>query len=442
MSATANSELYTELRERQRAIEGRIARYRAKIADSERELKECLEMLQQFPRNYPVLTLPPEIISEIFVYSSLPSPLGLETIPNPRYAPMLLLHVCRAWRAIAITTPRLWANLWLEFRRLPPRFFDAENFDKFLADYAVRLGAFPLSLKVTGCAQSEDDGRRVFTAIFDQLASHLEVLELITDMNHYREHNLLFPLLRKLFIGFYYNADEDLISLHGRPLQTFCASPQLRELCIFNSARPSHIAIPWERLTEFYGEELSSRECVEVLRSAPSLVKCTFESGTKGHANLQALTHPNLQSLKIGSGDEPAVRFITLPALQDLELSVENIADEHLLQFISRSSSTLLKFSAMDVPIQSLQGMANLTHLQLCSPEGNYLFTFLGMLDRTRNPSFLPPPPDARIRGLFTVCEPLPGEYIVVKGSLPGWRGQAAILSANLVNIRGNSSQV
>ncbi|KAJ7167777.1 hypothetical protein C8R46DRAFT_898531, partial [Mycena filopes] len=64
---------------------------------------------------YPVLTLPVEITSEIFLcclpetskYSLRP------TFKSPIEAPMLLLQICRTWRAIAISSPRLWTVLHL-----------------------------------------------------------------------------------------------------------------------------------------------------------------------------------------------------------------------------------------------------------------------------------------------------------------------------------------
>ncbi|KAF8175470.1 hypothetical protein K438DRAFT_1608588, partial [Mycena galopus ATCC 62051] len=52
---------------------------------------------------YPVLSLPPEITSHIFI-QSLPE----DTRPSPRSAPLLLVQICRSWRVIAIATPDLW----------------------------------------------------------------------------------------------------------------------------------------------------------------------------------------------------------------------------------------------------------------------------------------------------------------------------------------------
>ncbi|KAJ6515239.1 hypothetical protein C8R45DRAFT_955729 [Mycena sanguinolenta] len=352
-------------------------------------------MLQLPQPGYPILTLPNEIMSEIFLFSSLPSIIGGESTPNPRYAPMLLLHVCRAWRVIAIATPRLWANLWLDSDDLAPRFFEAENFDKFLAEHVERLGACPLSLRLTGgydeSDEFTDEGECLLANIFDRLSSRVEVLDIVTEIAYYREHRPPhFPLLRKLTVGFPYADESDLIGLGERPIQTFSAAPRLQELYLFQHAIPSHFAIPWETLTVFAGEELLSRDCVEVLRLAPSLTKCTFESEINVPADFPTLTHQNIKSLKFTNGAEALVRFVTFPALQDLEVYADDMASIQLLQFISQSSSTLLRLSAADVSLQSLRNMSILTHLQLCSPDTAYLSCFLSMLDRTRNPSVLP----------------------------------------------------
>ncbi|KAJ7185368.1 hypothetical protein C8R46DRAFT_859589, partial [Mycena filopes] len=53
---------------------------------------------------YPILTLPVEITAAIFVHC-LPEFPGH---PSRTVAPMLLGRICRRWRNIACSTPRLW----------------------------------------------------------------------------------------------------------------------------------------------------------------------------------------------------------------------------------------------------------------------------------------------------------------------------------------------
>ncbi|KAJ7120013.1 hypothetical protein C8R46DRAFT_876350, partial [Mycena filopes] len=53
---------------------------------------------------YPILTIPFEITAEIFLHC-LPA---FPSQPSGSVAPMLLARICRQWRNIACSTPRLW----------------------------------------------------------------------------------------------------------------------------------------------------------------------------------------------------------------------------------------------------------------------------------------------------------------------------------------------
>ncbi|KAJ7369056.1 hypothetical protein DFH08DRAFT_947935 [Mycena albidolilacea] len=386
MSTTADPELYAELRRRRRTIEGTIAGYKAKIAASERELEECLQMLQQFPQVYPILTLPNEITSEIFMHC-LPSSSYLPSTPNPRNAPMLLLHICKAWRSVAISTPSLWAELRLTLDRLPRSFFEAENLEIFLADWLARVGACPLSVHLYGFLPNAEDGQRFMTTNLDRLSSHIQALTLDIPISHYPEHSLRFPRLRDLALG--YNGEEDLVGLESAsPIQTFSAASQLRKLDLFSGAAPSHFAVPWETLEAFTSEELSAQECADVLRLAPSLVTATFLEPLD--SEVQSISHNNLKSLVISHAGDTLLQSLTFPALHDLTISSYDMKHAPLLQFISRASPSLLKLVVPAPPMQALQNMPVLTHLRLFAPETDHLTEFIRMLDRAQTPGFLP----------------------------------------------------
>ncbi|KAJ6602553.1 hypothetical protein DFH09DRAFT_859208, partial [Mycena vulgaris] len=53
---------------------------------------------------FPVLSLPVEITSEIFLQCLDGRPIK----PDLREIPLVLTRVCSAWRSITINTPRLW----------------------------------------------------------------------------------------------------------------------------------------------------------------------------------------------------------------------------------------------------------------------------------------------------------------------------------------------
>jgi hypothetical protein len=93
---------------------------------------------------YPVLTLPNEIISEIFMHF-LP--------PYPQYPPLtgllsptLLTHICRKWREIALSTPALWSAIGASYDDGIPLKQKAHIFDIWLKSSQSR----PLSLQIIG----------------------------------------------------------------------------------------------------------------------------------------------------------------------------------------------------------------------------------------------------------------------------------------------------
>ncbi|KAJ7871596.1 hypothetical protein B0H13DRAFT_1634204 [Mycena leptocephala] len=96
------------------ADRARVAYLEAQISHLERSLSALREerILAQERLDsykYPVLTLPNEIVSEIFIhflptYPLFPPLTGL-------LSPTLLTRICRRWREIALGTPALWSAI-------------------------------------------------------------------------------------------------------------------------------------------------------------------------------------------------------------------------------------------------------------------------------------------------------------------------------------------
>ncbi|KAJ7821175.1 hypothetical protein B0H14DRAFT_2831818, partial [Mycena olivaceomarginata] len=342
-------------------------RLRAKIVDSERELEECLGMVQQWRHDHSILAFPNEIMEEIFlrclpVYSdSIYSDnyWSNASSSNPLRAPMLLLHVCREWRSIALSTPALWDHLHLK-HDLPDVFFEGSDLEKFLRDWLARASARPLSLFLEG----ETYGRRGLTSYHPQstfFARPVPQINDIAQMWQYPEDALDFPLLRNLSL---ISPDEYMgnVALEGYPIQIFSVASQLQELEL-DAVAPSLFAIPWEALVVFTGRYLRHDDCIDVLRQA------SFSF----------------------LGDCTIFRWLTLPALEKLEVDMDGM-DESLLPFIN--------------PIGiSLSAMAALTDLTLVdlSRSNEYLDEFFRHFDGTNHPRFLP---QLRVAGIHRLSAP------------------------------------
>lgn len=88
---------------------------------------------------HPVLRLPLEISSEIFIQSLPPS----HPEPGAHHVPMLLLNVCNAWTTIALSTPTLWAGIHIVFPC-------ARGLKEVLPTWLHRAQRRPLSISLEG----------------------------------------------------------------------------------------------------------------------------------------------------------------------------------------------------------------------------------------------------------------------------------------------------
>ncbi|KAJ7781698.1 hypothetical protein DFH07DRAFT_791220 [Mycena maculata] len=251
---------------------------------------------------FPISSLPPEITSEIFILCLPTSSLDRQwNSVNAHEAPMVLSHVCRTWRAIAISTPTLWAQIDLEMH-------DDHSLDVFKT-WVGRSRAHPLSLKFHGWTGKDAP------AVFETFAC-------CSEWNPWN-----FPLLQKLSLSHSWKEWWE----EGATIETFVNTPFLRVVSL-GAVSPSSLALPWQQLTAFTGTGLTIPECLEVLKLSPNLVECAFAASDEMET-CPLVTHSNLQSLTLFrrsvSNDDDyrdavsstiVLRLLTLSALQTLRI--------------------------------------------------------------------------------------------------------------------------
>ncbi|KAF7377782.1 F-box domain-containing protein [Mycena sanguinolenta] len=114
-----------------------IADIDARIHVREADNRRTQERLNSY--TYPVLTLPNEIVSEIFIYF-----LPVYPYPSPlmgRLSPTVLTHICRQWKEIALATPALWRAI-----SYPRHLGDHQGqLLQILESWLDRSGSLPLS---------------------------------------------------------------------------------------------------------------------------------------------------------------------------------------------------------------------------------------------------------------------------------------------------------
>jgi hypothetical protein len=253
----------------------RIADIKAQILEggkSERSMKSLTEernLLQDRLNayTYPVLTLPNEIVSEIFVhflpiYPKCPPPIG-------PLSPYILCHICQKWRAIALTTHALWRAISLSLRRrLQEKYI-------LLDDWLGLSGSCLLSIKLHNDMDLTNLDH--FGAIIAIECERWEYLEL--DISRPLEifpvdddDELSLPHLRSLKLG----RGRETLSAGEIVTVTFLAAPLLQKVALEIYCDAYGPIFPWSQLTVLSVNWINASQCVDLLKQTVNVVCCRF----------------------------------------------------------------------------------------------------------------------------------------------------------------------
>ncbi|KAJ6456266.1 hypothetical protein C8R47DRAFT_189001 [Mycena vitilis] len=335
----------------------------------ERALVECTE---RDITTYPVLTLPPEIVAEIFknflpIYPKRPPPTGI-------FSPLMLCRICGMWRQIALSTPALWQAIGIELREQEDRQAWGCRLD-ILETWLARSGDCPLSVTLHYHLQSSYGSRsdseltrdtHLLWPFIRSLVRHCrrwEYLDLIMPLENLSIIRGDMPWLRDLIFG-----PSDLPADDERTiLQLFERAPHLSSVVLTECFVPSNMLLPWSQLTHLEGLCLYQHECVEILSHTTNLIHCT---------------------MTICGSPEPEIPMPTVPVLyhlRDLVLLVTEASDvtlANILDILTLPALRTLQFPepCMDRPLETLQQLIlrsmcmldELHVIQASLPEASY----------------------------------------------------------------------
>ncbi|KAJ7156546.1 hypothetical protein C8R43DRAFT_414649 [Mycena crocata] len=291
---------------------------RARLKDVEAEISEFGESLNRLRREkqriqtrlddykYPVLTLPNEIVSEIFIhflptYPVCPSPTGL-------FSPTHLTQICRKWRQIAVATPTLWRAISLNPDLQPA--FDSRK--QILETWLVRSCSCPVSVKI--CDDSDSVGQDIFQALLPHRL-RWEYLELNITGEQLPILDGPAPLLRDVNLHFDRSPSSPV---------SFKETPLLRTVTL-NYEVADNIVLPWAHLTSLTLTAVYPEECTPILLQTGRLVDCKLALvGSSHHGTEPDVDLPCLESLSLIWEDNTAtigyLCTFKVPALRTLEV--------------------------------------------------------------------------------------------------------------------------
>ncbi|KAJ7727241.1 hypothetical protein B0H16DRAFT_1591126 [Mycena metata] len=286
----------------------------------------------------PVLTLPTEIVVEIFihflpVYPRCPPLGGLGS-------PILLTQICRDWREIALATRRLWRAIsvdthWIVFPREVAR----------TRIWLQRSHPLPVSLR---CGPPIAFPAAFFRAItpYRQRWAYLD-LRLQDDTQLAALCDGPTPLLKCL--------DLSLNSkmTHVDPVVAFSDAPLLHTVLLDFPA--AMLTLPWAQLTSLTLKLVDAPKHLSILKLASNLrdLHLVLEQKTFGSLQGADILIPRLESLKLCAKlDRPLGATFILPALRHFAI-VEYLNPEPiaaLADFIASAGCTQLDELSITVP--------------------------------------------------------------------------------------------
>ncbi|KAJ7726384.1 hypothetical protein B0H16DRAFT_1894809 [Mycena metata] len=369
-------------------LRAQLAAVDASIAQLKLRLKALEDVRSPIQRQldsivYPVLSLPPEITSKIFLHCLPPPPVSSSRKnigPRTTLAPLLLLRICRVWREIALSTPHLWNVLHIDTTAIGTRIWSTT----VVPDWFGRAGSCPLTFSL----KNKRPIAHRLSAILSPLTSRLQNLYLdVPDQLEKFAETGPFPILETLAICHPRPSELDA------PLKSFPTAPRLHHILFVAAKIPSLWIIP-PSVRKVSCDAMSVNGCIDLLQRAPFLEELScyvhFDS-----PRTEIITHNHLETLHLSGRLTGFIRIFRLPALHNLYLS-DFEPEGNLDHFPSFLASTSVRRFHAAQEISSLAvewfttSMPGLVDLELFNPELQFFREFFETLDRAKEPGFLP----------------------------------------------------
>ncbi|KAJ7073885.1 hypothetical protein C8F01DRAFT_1360641 [Mycena amicta] len=320
-------------------IEAEIETLQAQLAVLRRERDQVRGRLDEY--TYPVLTLPDEIITEIFTQYLPPYPDFPPLVGSG--SPTFLLGICRLWRSIALHSPRLWRSIQISHEHA----ISADHV-KVVRLWLQRSAGSPLSLYFDGPGDPEGE-----SSLAQALVAHRSRWQYINFWRLPHQHSSIFGAAsswdRLVHINLSTTREYPLenVSLHNAPL--------LRSVYL-SSVDYDLSSFPWDQLTSLALLDIQLIDIAPILQAATNLLRCkltirrvVIPDGL--HIRLPRLEILSLDAFFDGSGGDDLAVF-TLPSLRRIEIAHALLGDpvEQLRSLISRSECQLERLRIISGP--------------------------------------------------------------------------------------------
>ncbi|KAJ7185196.1 hypothetical protein C8R46DRAFT_1342521 [Mycena filopes] len=246
---------------------------------------------------YPILSLPTEITTEIFLHSCDSSPW------SPSTGPLLLAQICHEWREIAIHTPALWQSVH----------FAARSSVELLQLWLGRSGDAPLDLVMHGWGTQIGP----LIAASTSHSHHWQDVKFILPFHLYASidlGNLPLPILRSIALDVFTSHSND------PPVTGVVARVNAPMLYEAHLRMPTGVKVDlhWSQLTTLTLNAVDLTQCISTLRKCPDLVKLSVSTSGPAPSHTEPVFLHALESLECNMTQGSILEHLTLPRLHAL----------------------------------------------------------------------------------------------------------------------------
>ncbi|KAJ7736877.1 hypothetical protein B0H16DRAFT_110737 [Mycena metata] len=302
-----------------------------------------------------VLRLPYDITSEIFTQCL---PAHRRVRPDPSRAPLLLAQICSGWRTVALTTPKLWASIYLEFPvgdpcdgipvllGIPDR--PKDHTCELLELWLSRATGHPISLTIIcGAAAMPSD-------VLDAIAANstrcgrLELALTMRDLLRFNEMALgPFPRLRSLGIRVTDKSDIPPLNILSNSLSPKLLALRLLGFDKYTSTSPNLDSEEFptsltslEAAIGFHAEDFG-----RLISRLPNLTHLAiFRAYREPRSSELHIPVLGLRTLLLRSGPLDFLDLLTIPSLEHLEICLYR-EPSPVLSFLARSACHLTRLT-------------------------------------------------------------------------------------------------
>ena len=333
----------------------------------------------------PFFNLSVEICVVIFSFACHKGGLSRDWNRELVATPLVISGVCRAWRDMAHSAPRLWSSVSL---RIDPS-TKGSAIQAELLDQWLRLAqALPLSITITFKGKDAEGGvihwTRLPTNVISVAASYshqwesLDIFLPSAWATTLRSTIGRIPNLKSLSLQGLPYKDESFSSFS----ETFLDAPKLRTVVL--ASENMSVGLPYHQLEKLtISRSFKPTSCLAVLKKCSNLTFCKIYEGPEqdsdaAYVHWQPAQPTSVQLSKLVSLEiisfQPSrfLAYLVAPALEDIGVALKEVSEvEVFCSFLNRSNAILKRLSIIGYMPQEehllmmLDTLPHLSHLEL-----------------------------------------------------------------------------